>query len=427
MKTTGLSRHGFSMTEVHHDPAPSAIHEHAIHNCSLAKSKTVIDYPPCNAWADNAAYEAAPKNLAGLSIENFEIHAPGASDKIKATPPKVQPFNHYNLMKIRTILALSIALLTTAQSVEKPSSHTKGTPTGTPSGPLKPGEYWWKPQLSPSGPVVALVSIPEQTMHVYRNGILIGRSTVSTGSTGHATPGGVFNIIEKRQEHYSKKYNNAPMPNMQRLTWTGICMHSGNLPGHPASHGCIRMPFDFSQLFFTATEKGGTVVVGDGKTPVPHLASNPGLILAPKDFTPEMLRPLANNEYDWNPERSASGPVTMVVGAADKAIYIYRNGNPIGRAPFAIIGNEPLGNHLFTMLEGSTNRLSWLVPGRAARRWMKVTSSGEPAEADQIASRLRLNPEFAGKVYDILAPGTTVIVTDQPVVRNLRTAQILEN
>ena len=123
---------------------------------------------------------------------------------------------------------------------EKPSSHTKGTPTGKPTGPLKPGEYWWKPQLSPSGPLMVLVSVPEQTMHVYRNGILIGRSTVSTGTKGHATPGGVFSILEKKQEHYSKKYDNAPMPNMQRLTWTGIAMHSGNLPGYPASHGCIR-------------------------------------------------------------------------------------------------------------------------------------------------------------------------------------------
>ncbi len=330
-------------------------------------------------------------------------------------------------MKIRTILALFAALLTMAHAVEKPSSHTKGTPTGTPTGPLKPGEYWWKPQLSPSGPVVALVSIPEQTMHVYRNGILIGRSTVSTGSTGHATPGGVFSILEKERTHYSKKYNNAPMPNMQRLTWTGICMHSGNLPGHAASHGCIRMPFDFSQLLFDATTKGGTVVVGDGKTPVPHLASHPGLILAPKDFTPEMLRPLAKMEYDWDPERSKDGPITMVVSAADKAIYIFRNGNPIGRAPFAIVGTEPLGNHVFTMLEGSTNRLSWLVPGRTARRWMSVTSRGESVEADQISSRLRMNPEFAGKVYDILAPGTTVIVTDQPVVRSFKKAQILEN
>ena len=140
--------------------------------------------------------------------------------------------------------------------MQQPSSHTKGTPTGKPTGQLKPGEYWWKPELSPSGPLMVLVSVPEQTMHVYRNGILIGRSTMSTGSKGHSTPGGVFSILGKSQEYYSKKYDNAPMPNMQRLTDTGICMHSGNLPGYPASHGCIRMPYDFSQLLFSATATG---------------------------------------------------------------------------------------------------------------------------------------------------------------------------
>jgi L,D-transpeptidase catalytic domain len=330
-------------------------------------------------------------------------------------------------MKPLCLIAFSAILVSTALAVEKPRAHTQGTPTGRPTGPLKPGEYWWKPQLSPSGPLVVLVSVPEQVMHVYRNGILIGRSTVSTGSKGHSTPGGVFSILEKKQEHYSKKYDNAPMPNMQRLTWTGIAMHSGNLPGYPASHGCIRLPFDFSQLLFTATTKGGTVVVGDGKTPVPHLASNPGLMLAPKDFTPEMLRPLAKNEYDWHPERSASGPVTMVVSAADKAIYVYRNGNPIGRAPVEVGGVGSLGDHVFSLLEGTTGRQSFLAPGREGRRWMSVTSSGRRANADDIASRLHVNAEFAGKVYDAIAPGTTVIITDQPVVRSRRNAAILES
>src|SRR6059058_868210 len=328
-----------------------------------------------------------------------------------------------HLMKFLKILALSVALLTTAQAVKQPSFHTKGTPTGKPTGPLKPGEYWWKPQLSPSGPLVVLVSIPEQTMHVYRNGILIGRSTVSTGSKGHATPGGVFSILEKKQEHYSKKYENAPMPNMQRLTWTGIAMHSGNLPGYPASHGCIRLPYDFSQLLFSATAKGGTVVVGDGKTPVPHLASNPGLLLAPKDFTPEMLRPLAKDEYDWRPERSPEGPITIVLSSTDRALYVYRNGNPIGRAAVeisgrGISGRERLGSHIFTLLEGSTGKPSQLAPGREAGRWMRVDSEGRPVEAEQIASRIRFNSEFAQKLADELKPGTTVIVTDEPVVRN---------
>ena len=103
-------------------------------------------------------------------------------------------------MKFLKILALSVALLTTVQAVQQPSSHTKGTPTGKPTGVLKPGEYWWHPELSPSGPLMVLVSVPEQTMHVYRNGILIGRTSISTGSQGHSTPGGVFSILGKSRE-----------------------------------------------------------------------------------------------------------------------------------------------------------------------------------------------------------------------------------
>ena len=331
-------------------------------------------------------------------------------------------------MKFLAALIGSTVLLAAAVSthaVEKPSFHTKGTPTGKPSGPLKPGEYWWKPQVSPSGPLMILVSVPEQTMHVYRNGILIGRSSVSTGSKGHATPGGVFTILEKKEKHYSKKYDNAPMPNMQRLTWTGIAMHSGQLPGYPASHGCIRLPFDFSQLLFTATAKGGTVVVGDGKVPTPHLASSPGLILAPEDMSEDMVRPLGWDEYDWRPERSASGPMTIVISAADRALYVYRNGNPIGRAAVQIRGN--LGSHVFALLEGKSGKASRLVPGREAGRWMCVTSQGRGIDADEIASRLSFNPVFAAKLYDVLSPGTTVVVTDQPVVRNRRNAAILES
>jgi len=329
-------------------------------------------------------------------------------------------------MKLLAALALSLTLLTASQAMEKPSFHTKGIPVSKPTGTLKPGEYWWNPQVSPSGPVVVLVSVPLQVMHVYRNGILIGRSTVSTGSSGNATPGGVFTILEKKERHYSKKYDNAPMPNMQRLTWTGIAMHSGNLPGYPASHGCIRLPYDFSQLLFAATAKGGTVVVGNDKTPVPHLASNPGLMLAPKDFTAGMLRPLAHNEYDWHPERSSSGPVSIVISSADQAAYVYRNGNPIGRAAVELTGRGGLGNQVFTLLSGTTGRESRLAPGRQAGRWMRVTSNRGP-DADDIAERLHMNPEFAQKVYDTVSPGATVVVTDQPVARKPRPSAVLEN
>ncbi len=325
-------------------------------------------------------------------------------------------------MKLLTTFAVSIGLLTASVAMEKPSAHTKGTPTGKPTGTLKPGEYWWHPEISPDGPLMILVSIPEQTMHVYRNGILIGRSSVSTGSKGHSTPGGVFSILEKKQTHHSKTYNNAPMPYMQRLTWSGIAMHSGQLPGYAASHGCVRLPYDFSQLLFSTTNRGGTVIIGDGKTPVPRLASNPGLILAPTDFTPEMLHSLGKNDYDWRPERSPEGPITIVISSADKAMYVYRNGDPIGRASVEIGGNglsgrEKLGNHVFTMLEGTTGKPSRFTPKHEEARWMRVTSEGKAMDADTLASRLQFSPDFADKLANELKPGTTVIVTDYPVVR----------
>ena len=325
-------------------------------------------------------------------------------------------------MKFLTILAISAGLLTASEAMEKPSFHTKGTPTGKPTGTLKPGEYWWHPEISPAGPLMILVSIPEQMMHVYRNGILIGRSTVSSGSKGHDTPGGVFTILEKQQTYRSKKYNDAPMPNMQRLTWTGIAMHSGQLPGYAASHGCVRLPYDFSQLLFATTSRGGTVVIGDGKTPTPHLASNPGLLLAPKDFTPEMLRRLAKDDYDWHPERSPEGPITITISSADRAMYVYRNGNPIGRAAVEIAssglgGRDRLGNHVFTMLEGTTGKPSRFTPKHEEARWMRVTSEGRPVDAETLASRLRFSPDFADKLANEMKTGTTVIVTDYPVVR----------
>ncbi|HKP03754.1 MAG TPA: L,D-transpeptidase [Chthoniobacterales bacterium] len=308
-------------------------------------------------------------------------------------------------------LATLTAQTTLAQAMPQPSFHTKGTPTGKATGPLKPGEYWWSPKVSPSGPVVVLVSIPLQQMHVYRNGILVGRSSVSTGSKGHDTPTGVFTILEKKQTHRSKKYDDAPMPNMQRLTWSGIAMHSGNLPGYPASHGCVRMPYDFSTLLFSITGNGGTVIIGDAKTQ-PRFAANPGLLLAPTDFKPEMLKSLAKGEYQWEPERSTSGPITMMVSAAGRTVYVYRNGEPIGRAAIEVKGR--LGSHVFTMLEGVTAKESVFVPGSPGRNWMSVSSGGDFAG---VAKRVRISPEFAAKVYEALKPGATIIVTDEPVVR----------
>ena len=126
---------------------------------------------------------------------------------------------------------------------------------------------------------------------------------------------------------------------------------------------------------------------------------------------------------DWRPERSPKGPITIVLSSADRVLYVYRNGNPIGRAAVeindrGIAGRDRLGSHIFTLLDGSSGKPSQLAAGREAGRWMRVDSEGRPVEADEIASRIRFNTEFAQKLADEIKPGTTVIVTDQPVVRN---------
>lgn len=133
---------------------------------------------------------------------------------------------------------------------------------------LSPGEFVWQPERAPQGEVEIVVSIPLQRAYVYRGGTLIGVTTVSTGKPGHRTPTGKFDILQKRAKHFSNLYNNAPMPYMQRLTWGGIALHAGQIPGRPASHGCVRLPLAFAKNLFGVTSMGGSVHIVD-KSPAP--------------------------------------------------------------------------------------------------------------------------------------------------------------
>ncbi|WP_209015208.1 L,D-transpeptidase family protein [Roseibium limicola] len=110
-------------------------------------------------------------------------------------------------------------------------------------------------------PLQMMVSLKAQKIDVYRGTELLSSSPISSGQNGHRTPTGVFSILEKRRRHFSNIYNNAPMPYMQRLTWSGIALHQGRLPGYPASHGCIRMPKAFAMDLFGLTQRGMHVVV----------------------------------------------------------------------------------------------------------------------------------------------------------------------
>lgn len=109
--------------------------------------------------------------------------------------------------------------------------------------------------------VLIVVSIPSQRLWVFRNGEEWGSTTVSTGRRGHGTPAGTFTILQKAVKHRSRTYGNAPMPFMQRLTWGGVALHAGRVTGAPASHGCIRLPWDFARQLYGLTNPASTSVV----------------------------------------------------------------------------------------------------------------------------------------------------------------------
>lgn len=313
-----------------------------------------------------------------------------------------------------------------------PPAPTRSSPTPPPkaaSAPssieLRAGEYLWMPELAPKGPVVIVVSLPEQLAYVYRNGVRIAVSTVSTGKRGYETPTGVFTILQKSREHYSNLYDNAPMPFMQRLTWDGVALHAGKVPNYPASHGCVRLPYAFSEKLFGITSQGMTVVIADEASHAPTVAY-PGLF-APVDPKTGAVRTSAvaapTTAYRWTPELSPEGPITLVMSTHDRELAVLRNGAEIGRAPVLFAAEPPRGTRAYVLLEGSGDGASPVVPDRPALRWMALSAraakptpgAAPPDDALAAAARgdIGIAPEFARAVYDALTPGATLIVTDE--------------
>jgi hypothetical protein len=128
---------------------------------------------------------------------------------------------------------------------------------------LGPGQYVWATDAPSTGSLLLAIDLTAQRLMVYRNGGLMAASAISTGTLGRETPTGVFTILEKKVTHRSTTYDNAPMPYMQRLTTKGIAIHAGDLPGYPASHGCIRLPNEFAKRLYGITSVGTQVMITD--------------------------------------------------------------------------------------------------------------------------------------------------------------------
>ena len=126
---------------------------------------------------------------------------------------------------------------------------------------FKAGDYVWTKKKLGKGSTEVVISLPRQIAYVYHAGDLVGASSISSGMAGHETPAGRFPIMEKDRDHKSNVYSDAPMPYMQRLTAYGIALHGGDLPGYPASHGCIRLPMAFAKKLYALTDLDDMVYV----------------------------------------------------------------------------------------------------------------------------------------------------------------------
>jgi hypothetical protein len=158
------------------------------------------------------------------------------------------------------VAALTLAALMLAAAPGEAEPRAPGA--AAPHGGHKP-----KAAETPRGPLLAVISIARQRLHLYDGKGLVAQSLVSTGMMGYGTPTGVFSVLQKRRYHESNIYSGAPMPFMQRLTWSGIALHAGVLPGFPASHGCIRLPHGFAAELWGMTRVGTRVVVAPNDAP----------------------------------------------------------------------------------------------------------------------------------------------------------------
>jgi len=263
----------------------------------------------------------------------------------------------------------------------------------------------------PKGPMQAIISIGQQRLHFYSNGKHIMDVPVATGVPGHLTPLGVFSVIQRDRLHHSNLYSNAPMPFMERITWSGVALHEGPGVGRQASHGCIRMPHDFAARLWQLPTLGMRVIIAQSELrPVdftdPHLfvhkdkqitaalpkpietaqtgtgiktdAAN-ALVARPagaENGAAVQAAPIALEDVPLplvKPERIAKGgggPIAIFVSRKAGKIFVRQNFLPVFEAPVKIDHPErALGTHVFTALD-------W-QPDHAALRWNVVSLPGE--------------------------------------------------
>jgi hypothetical protein len=286
---------------------------------------------------------------------------------------------------------------------------------------LKPGQFTWYPERAPAGAVAIVVSIPDQRVYVYRNGVRIGVSTCSTGKPGHETPTGIFTILQKDKHHRSSTYNNAPMPNMNRLTWSGIALHAGNLPGYPASHGCVRLPMEFSAKLFTVTQLGAPVIIADAAT-YPTTVLHPGLVLSDDAQAAFTATEASLNRRTSPPPEAGSGPSTSIlISSAESRIVVLQDGRIVASGSATISEpSRPLGNHVYILsyVDETNRQMAWRTIGY----YDNSERSLERTPTDTL-TRIRGSLDVVDAIRTRMSPGTTMVTVDLPLSADTRTGK----
>lgn len=294
--------------------------------------------------------------------------------------------------------------------------------------PIAPGRSFWLPELSPAGPVVAVVNLYTQHAQIYRNGIAIGYTSVSTGKRGYGTPTGRFQVLEKRRFHRSSTYGNAPMPWMVRLTWSGIAFHSGALPGFPASHGCIRLPASFAPQLFGALSLGDTVAVlnqpADAFTtlapidPLGRPLLQPEMLAATAwwreaaaSAAPVSASPVSASLLTGAPASLAAPPLALLASLPQQRLFVLEAGQVAAAAPLPPGARQQA-------LPLAAAPLSWQPPGH----WQAPGQSGNAADATLWQTVLPTDAAFSQRLRDRITPGSTLVLSDLPAVGDLHLA-----
>lgn len=313
----------------------------------------------------------------------------------------------------------------------------------------------------PAGPLQIMISLRQQRLTVYNAGVPIASSAVSSGQTGFETPTGVYSILQKNRYHESNIYSGAPMPYMQRITWSGIALHEGQLPGYPASHGCIRLPGAFAASLFGMTKAGARVIVArDPLAPrpfehdklfKPQPAASP-LAIAHLRGQGETTssRDMVTGGYLFNTAAAIPRPLETLSSAAPAAddgqvailisrqtgkIYIRRNFQPVYEGTVDIQDPDlPLGTHLYTAVGYSNDKsqLTWNVvtmPSSEAKPAARTTRArlSDIERADVAAGvqrtwitppgaaleRISFEPDVLEEIAEIARPGLSLLITDR--------------